>query len=68
LRIAWTLAARLHRDDIWLFLAERNVDYADRVERRIAARVSMLERFPKLGRPLPGKDDMRELSVPERST
>ena len=46
-----------------MFLAERNVEYADKVERRIAARVSMLERFPGLGRPVPGKDNMRELSV-----
>jgi toxin ParE1/3/4 len=64
LKLAWTLQALHDKDRIWLFHADRDVAYADRVEARIDARAAMLERFPWIGRPVPGRD-LRELSIPD---
>jgi plasmid stabilization system protein ParE len=48
----------------WMFLAEHNVDHADRIEARIKDRANALRRFP-----FPGRLDMRTgsrfLSIPD---
>ena len=47
-----------------MFLAERNVDHADRVEARIRDRANALRRFPFLGR-LDKGTGSRFLSIPD---
>lgn len=64
MRIVWSGSALADKDAIWLYLADRNVAYADKVEAKLDARTASLLRFPKLGRPVPGSD-LRELSIPE---
>ena len=47
-----------------MFLAERNVDHANRVEARIKDRANSLRRFPFLGR-LDIRTGSRFLSIPD---
>lgn len=51
LKVKWARGARADQQSIWLFLAERNTDYADRVEARIEERIETLAQLPRLGRP-----------------
>ena len=64
MRVIWTRKALRDREAIWLFLADRSVPYADRVERRLRQRGDGLGRFPYLGRTV-GSAGERELSVPD---
>ena len=50
-------------DRIWHFLAERDVDLADRIEAAIREGIERLVDFPHLGRPR--RDGSRELSLPQ---
>jgi len=63
-RLRWTdgALADVHRH--WVFLAMRDVEYADRVEARLKERAQALLRSPNMGRPVPGSD-LRALSVPD---
>lgn len=45
-----------------MFLAERDVRYADKVEAQLQTRVSILAQFPTLGRSVPGTP-IRRLSL-----
>jgi plasmid stabilization system protein ParE len=60
-RIIWLPSAWSQKEAIWDYLAEINVDYADRIEKRLLSRVESLERLPKQGRPL--VRDIRRLSI-----
>jgi plasmid stabilization system protein ParE len=61
LRIIWSGSALADKHAIWLYLADRKVDCADKVEARIESRVASLSQLPWQGRPVPGTD-LRELS------
>ncbi len=61
MRIIWLPSAWSQKEAIWDYLAEFNVDYADRVEKRLLSRVESLGRLPKQGRPL--VTDIRRLSI-----
>ncbi len=61
MRIIWLPSAWSQKEAIWDYLAEINVDYADRIEKRLLSRVESLERLPKQGRPL--VRDIRRLSI-----
>ncbi len=64
MRLIWSAPALADKDAIWLYLADRNIDYADRVETRIETRAASLLRFPHQGRPIP-ESDLRALSIPD---
>jgi plasmid stabilization system protein ParE len=64
LRLRWTdpAEADLHRH--WMFHADRNIGYADRVASRLRERADALLVNPSIGRPVQGRP-VRELSVPD---
>lgn len=64
MRVIWSRAAVADKDAIWLFLADRDLAYADKVEARLDSRAALLSQFPRLGRPVPDSD-LRELSIPD---
>ena len=63
LKIIWVPEAEADRDRIWFFLAERSVEWADRVEARIDDRVASLSGVPRQGRPA-GRSHC-DLSIPD---
>lgn len=54
LKVIWSRNARGDQQHIWLFLAERAVAYADKVEARLEERADSIARLPLLGRIIPG--------------
>ena len=49
---------------MWLFIADRNAAYADRVEARLIKRADSLARIPGQGRRVSGSD-ARRVSIPD---
>ena len=64
MRVLWTTEALSEREAIWLFLADRSLDFADRAEARLIARVRTLGTLPFQGRRVPDSP-LRALSVPD---
>ena len=63
MRIAWSPVAEADRHRLWMFLAERSVDRAERVESRLDRRVASLSGVPRQGRRV--GEGRRELSIPD---
>ena len=59
MRVIWSREAQQQLDAIWLYLADRSVALADRVEARLQDRAASLAAAPFQGRPLPGADRRR---------
>lgn len=59
--IHWSLDALADLDRFAAFLHERFPDLAARVGREIVARTEVLARHPKLGRPMVGREEYREI-------
>jgi plasmid stabilization system protein ParE len=59
--IEWSSDALADLDRFAAFLHERFPDLAARVGREIIARADILARHPKLGRPMAGREEYREI-------
>ncbi len=59
--IEWSLDALADLDRFAAFLHDRFPDLAARVGRELAARAEVLTRHPKLGRPMAGREEYREI-------
>lgn len=59
--IEWSLDALADLDRFAAFLHERFPDLAARVGREIVARAEVIARHPKLGRPMAGREEYREI-------
>lgn len=59
--IEWSVDALADLDRFAAFLLERFPDLATRVGREIVARAEVLARHPKMGRPMAGREEYREI-------
>lgn len=62
MRVRWTPRADADVQRLWLFAADRDVDRADRLERELRHRATLLAQFPRLGHPV-GDTGLREMSL-----
>ena len=63
MKVLWTQKAETDVLQHWLFLAERNVAYAERVEARLRATGDLIGKFPLIGRPV--ARTIRDMSLPD---
>ena len=63
MKIIVTPQAEKDRHRIWMFQADRNIAYADRVNVRFEQRLVSLASLPRQGRPVRG--NMRQLAIPD---
>jgi len=61
--LEWSLDALADLDRFAAFLHEHHPDLAGRVAQQLISRAEVLRRHPKLGRPLAGRDEYRELAL-----